>query len=73
MKWTKTPPSEAGWYWVNNVLPQFPQMAQVRPPDGVFPGVVRTMDGANRPWVNACGLIRDWSGPIPEPEEPADE
>ncbi len=81
MKWTKTAPTEAGWYWFRG----YPYHGR-GPVGPIMVDVSFDADDPPRLCVGQTFLSNDapgnrreyywegeWSGPIPEPEEQSDD
>ncbi len=86
MKWTKTVPSEPGWYWKRNEANRFhgtekaparnrrkgPVMMEVFTREGIL--TVRYASQAASTGKPVAWMSKSaWSGPIPTPEEQSDD
>lgn len=66
MTWTKSPPTEYGWYWMRGLRGnQIPQVVLVSV------GKYRIATGIFN--LTEYDPEAEWAGPIDEPEEPMDE
>lgn len=64
MKWTKTPPTEPGRYWMDDGRIS---VVRIWRNDGEVYMWAECQD-----WASELPLNAKWAGPIPEPEEPGD-
>lgn len=69
MKWTATPPSAPGWYWLQNVA----QIGKAKPrPAEVYRDKLGRLSVSGHTlnwWQDVGGMRFLWAGPIEEPPD----
>jgi hypothetical protein len=76
--WTKTPPAEQGWYWAtigdyHKVLSKGVVILVRVTGEAPFLTVVKTVTVFGMEVEVEPNGISQWAGPIPTPEDPAEE
>jgi hypothetical protein len=67
LRWSREPPTEPGWYWVKDHVGTGIVEVVIRPGHRYLAIYEDSYPKGN--FIPVAGILAEWAGPIPEPEE----